>query len=187
MTRQERHGWLIVASLFVTMLAIVGSGYATVPVFVPVLLKEFGWSRATVSLLPSVAALTWGILVFPVGWLLDRVEARMVMLMGAAAVGIGFILASRADSFVPMFLRYVMLGVAIAAATITPAAFVIANWFGAPRTRDGSRARWHDHGRDVDDADGGLRHRSLGMACGVPGLRGTGFRDRDSVGSADGA
>ncbi len=65
MTRQERHAWLIVASLFVTMLAIVGSGYATVPVFVPVLLKEFVWSRATVSLLPSVAALTWGILVFP--------------------------------------------------------------------------------------------------------------------------
>jgi MFS transporter, OFA family, oxalate/formate antiporter len=133
MTRQERHGWLIVASLFVTMLAIVGSGYATVPVFVPVLLKEFGWSRATVSLLPSVAALTWGILVFPVGWLLDRVEARLVMLMGAAAAGIGFILASRADSFAPMFLAYSMLGVAIAAATITPAAFVIANWFGARR------------------------------------------------------
>jgi MFS family permease len=133
MTRQGRHGWLIVASLFVTMLAIVGSGYATVPVFVPVLLKEFGWSRATVSLLPSVAALTWGILVFPVGWLLDRVEARMVMLMGAAAAGIGFILASRADSFVPMFIAYMMIGVAIAAATITPAAFVVANWFGARR------------------------------------------------------
>jgi MFS family permease len=71
--------------------------------------------------------------VFPVGWLLDRVEARMVMLMGAAAAGIGFILARRADSFVPMFLTYAMLGVAIAAATITPAAFLIANWFGARR------------------------------------------------------
>ena|SRR5216684_7980384 len=44
MTRQEKHGWLIVASLFVTMLAIVGSGYDTTPVFVPALLKEFGWS-----------------------------------------------------------------------------------------------------------------------------------------------
>src|SRR5713101_1088953 len=109
MTRQEKHGWRIVASLFVTMLAIVGSGYDTTPVFVPALLKEFGWSRATVSLLPSVAALTWGILVFPVGWLLDRVEVRLVMLMGAAAAGIGFILASRA------------------------AAFVVANWFGARR------------------------------------------------------
>src|SRR6266851_5014259 len=133
MTRQEKHGWRIVASLFVTMLAIVGSGYNTTPVFVPALLKEFGWSRATVSLLPSVAALTWGVLVFPVGWLLDRVEVRLVMLMGAMAAGIGFILASRADSFAPMFIAYMMLGVAIAAATIAPAAFVVANWFGARR------------------------------------------------------
>ncbi len=71
MTQQERHGWLIVASLFVTMLLIVGSGYNATPVFVPALLKTFGWSRAKVSLLPSVAALTWGVLVFPVfppGW-----------------------------------------------------------------------------------------------------------------------
>ena len=35
MTRQEKHGWLIVASLFVTLLAIVGSGYGTIPLFVP--------------------------------------------------------------------------------------------------------------------------------------------------------
>jgi len=102
MTRQEKHGWLIVASLFVTTLAIAGSGYNTTPVFVPVLLKAFGWSRARVSLLPSVAALTWGILVFRVGWLLDRVEARFVMVTGAVAAGIGFILASRADSCAPM-------------------------------------------------------------------------------------
>ena len=133
MTRQEKHGWLIVASLFVTLLAIVGSAYGTIPLLVPTLIKAFGWSRARVSLLPSVAALTWGILVFPVGWLLDRVEVRLVMLMGAAAAGIGFILASRADSFLLMFIAYVMLGVAIAAATITPAAFVVANWFAARR------------------------------------------------------
>src|SRR5712692_3345217 len=133
MTRQEKHGWLIVASLFVTMLLIVGSGYNATPVFVPALLKTFGWSRAKVSLLPSVAALTWGVLVFPVGWLLDRVEARFVMLAGALSAGLGFILASRADSFAPMFIAYMLLGAAIAAGTIAPAAFIVANWFGARR------------------------------------------------------
>src|SRR5260370_40508602 len=102
MTRQEKHGWLIVASLFVALLAIAGSGYNTTPVFVPALLKTFGWSRAKVSLLPSVAALTWGVLVFPVGWLLDRVEARFVMPAGGLSAGRGVILASRAESFGPM-------------------------------------------------------------------------------------
>jgi MFS family permease len=133
MTRQEKHGWLIVASLFVTMLVIIGSGYNATPVFVPALLKTFGWSRAKVSLPPSVAALTWGVLVFPVGWLLDRVEARFVMVTGALAAEVGFILASRADSFTPMFIAYMLLGAVIAAGTIAPAAFVVANWFGARR------------------------------------------------------
>jgi MFS family permease len=97
------------------------------------LLKTFGWSRAKVSLLPSVTALAWGVLVFPVGWLLDRVEARFVMVTGALAAGLGFFLASRADSFVPIFIAFVMLGVGIAAGTVAPGAFVVANWFRARR------------------------------------------------------
>jgi MFS family permease len=133
MTQQERHGWLIVAALFVTMIAIVGGGYNATGVFIPALLKTFGWSRAKVSLLPSVTALAWGVLVFPVGWLLDRVEARLVMLIGALAAGLGFFLASRADSFVPIFIAFVMLGVGIAAGTVAPGAFVVANWFRARR------------------------------------------------------
>src|SRR5713101_186965 len=183
MTRQEKHGWLIVASLFVALLAIAGSGYNTTPVFLPALLKAFGWSRARVSLLPSVAALTWGILVFRVGWCLDRVEARFVMVTGAVAAGIGFILARRADSFAPMFIAYMMRGAGIAAGTVAPAAFVVANWFGGPaRARDGCYARRNDHGRNADDAYGELRDRSLGMAYGLPGLRPR-VPDRDSVGS----
>jgi MFS family permease len=133
MTQQEKHGWLIVASLFVAMLAIVGGGYNATGVFVPALLKTFGWSRAKVSLLPSVTALTWGVLVFPVGWLLDRVEARWVMVAGALSAGLGFILASRADSFVPIFIAFMLLGAGVAAGTIAPGAFVVANWFGARR------------------------------------------------------
>jgi MFS family permease len=133
MTPQEKRGWLIVASLFLAMLAIVGSGYDATPVFIPALLKGFGWSRTKVSLLPSVAALAWGGFVFPVGWLLDRVEARLIMITGALAAAVGFLLAGRAQSFTPLFIAYLMLGIGIAPGTIAPAAFVVANWFSARR------------------------------------------------------
>jgi MFS transporter, OFA family, oxalate/formate antiporter len=133
MTPQEKRGWLIVASLFLAMLAIVGSGYDATPVFIPALLKGFGWSRTKVSLLPSVAALAWGGFVFPVGWLLDRVEARLIMITGAFAAAVGFLLAGRAQSFTPLFIAYLMLGIGIAAGTIAPAAFVVANWFSTRR------------------------------------------------------
>ncbi len=184
MTLQEKHGWLIVASLFVALLAIAGSGYNTTPVFLPALLKAFGWSRARVSLLPSVAALTWGILVFPVGWLLDRVEARLVMVAGAVAAGMGFILASRADSFAPMLIAYMMLGTGIAAGTIGSCGIRRRQLVRGPaRARDGCHTRRNDHGRNADDAHGELRDRSLGMAYGLSGLRRARVPDRDSVGS----
>jgi len=130
MTQRERHGWFIVASLFVTLLIVFGGGYDTVPVFLPALLRGFPeWNRSQVSLLPSVLALSAGISVLPVGWLVDRVEARIVMIGGALAAGAAFLLASQAHSLAVMIVAYLLLGVGISAGTVLPASLVIANWF----------------------------------------------------------
>jgi hypothetical protein len=61
MTQRERQGWLIVATLFVVLLLIFDSGYNTVPCSYRHFLKRFQWSRAQVSLLPSVMALSAGV------------------------------------------------------------------------------------------------------------------------------
>ena len=42
-----------------------------------------------------------GATVIPVGWLLDRVEARIVMISGAIAAGAAFLIASRSNSLAP--------------------------------------------------------------------------------------
>jgi MFS family permease len=134
MTQRERRGWFVVASLFVVLLLIFGSGYNTVSVFVPALLRGFPhWSRAQVSLLPSMLALSAGVSVLPIGWLLDRVEARIVMICGALMAGGAFLLASRLSSLTPMIGCYLLLGVGITAATVLPASLVVANWFEARR------------------------------------------------------
>src|ERR1700730_522610 len=44
MTNQERQGWFIVASLFITVHLLVGGGYDTTTVFIPALIKHFGLS-----------------------------------------------------------------------------------------------------------------------------------------------
>ncbi len=61
MTQQERQGWVLVGGLFVTLLLIFGSGYNTAPIFLPALIKYFGWKRAEVSLLPSAVAASAGV------------------------------------------------------------------------------------------------------------------------------
>jgi MFS family permease len=129
MTQRERHGWIIVASLFVTLLFTFGGGYDTVPVFIPPLVKYFGWSHARVSLLPAVIAIAAGLSAPVVGLLLDRFEACNVMALGVAAVGLAFLGASRVNSFAPMVALYALLGLGISAGTLAPAAFVTANWF----------------------------------------------------------
>src|SRR6202047_496603 len=133
MTQQERHGWVLVGGLFVTLLLIFGSGYNTAPIFLPALIKLFGWKRAEVSLLPSALAASAGVSVVLVGWLRDRVEARVVVVAGALMSGTASIIASRVNSIGPMIGAYALLGVGITAATVLPASFVIANWFGARR------------------------------------------------------
>ena len=88
MTKRERQGWIIVASLFVTLLLVFGSGYNTAGVFVTPLIKDFGWKRAKVSFLQSLLAVSAGIFGPLAGWLLDRVEARIVMLGGRRSGGL---------------------------------------------------------------------------------------------------
>jgi sugar phosphate permease len=134
MTERERHGWIIVASLFVTLCFVFGSGYNTSGVFFTPLLKYFQWSRAQLSTLTGVLAISAGLSAPLVGYLLDRVEARVLMVAGAVATAAAFLLASRANSFPPMLGAYLLLGLGIGAATLLPCAMVIANWFG-PRNR----------------------------------------------------
>jgi len=133
MTAQERQGWLVVGSLFVTLFLVFGSGYNTAGVFVIPLVNQFGWSRAQVSLLQTALALSAGLVVPLVGWLLDRLEAWLVIATGAAVTGIGFVLASRAEGFAPMVSAYVLVGVGLGAATLLPVSLVVANWFGTRR------------------------------------------------------
>ncbi len=134
MTQRERQGWIIVASLFVVLMFVFGSGYNTGGLFFPHLLKHFGWPRAQLSTLQGLALpISAGISAPLIGWLLDRVEARIVMVAGAIMTGLSFLVASRVDSFGPLFGAYVLLGVGIGASTLLPCALVIANWFGARR------------------------------------------------------
>lgn len=133
MTKRERMGWLTVASLFVTLFLIFGSGYNTAGVFVTPLIKEFGWKRAKISFLQSMLAAAAGFSGPLVGWLLDRVEARVVMVAGATVAGCAWLLASSAHSYPVLIAAYILMGVGLTGATLLPASLIIANWFTGKR------------------------------------------------------
>src|SRR5260370_26472753 len=102
MTNQERQGWFIVASLFITVLLLVGGGYDTTTGFIPALIKHFGWSRARVSMLPSMLAITFGLGSPLFGMLVDRVLARFVIVGGGRASGCACLLVDPISSLPPV-------------------------------------------------------------------------------------
>jgi len=128
-TARERRGWLIVASLFVTLFVVFGGGYNTAGVFFAPMRRYFGWSSTRQSSLQTILALTAGVAVPFIGWLLDQLEARLVMSAGIVVGGCALLLASRANSFTVLTIAYIGIGLSIAAATLLPNGLVIANWF----------------------------------------------------------
>jgi len=132
MTNRERQAGLIAASLFVSLFFLWGS-FNTSPIFVGALLRSFHWSHARVAWIPSILALSVGFSAPLAGWLLDRLEARLVMGSGAIIAGTGLVAAGHSHTFGGLFCSIVTFGVGLGASTWLPASLVIANWFGERR------------------------------------------------------
>ena len=128
MAERDDGRWLIVWTLFATLFLIWGPVNASGVFFLPVV-KHFGWSRTLLSALTSTAPLAAGISSPVLGWLLDRMGARRVMIAGAAMVAAAYIALSQANSAVAYFLVFVVMGIGITASTFIPTALVITSWF----------------------------------------------------------
>lgn len=128
MTEHDGRRWVVVGALFATLFLIWGPLNAGGVFFVPVI-THFGWSRGFFSLLVGVGPLAAGASSPAAGWLMDRIDARKVMIAGASMVALGYVALSRANSALEFLLIFILLGVGVTASTIIPSALVITNWF----------------------------------------------------------
>jgi MFS family permease len=128
MSRQTR-GLAIVGAFFLAAAFIQGSGFDTSGVFIAPLVREFGWSRAQVSTLPSMIAIFIGVSAPLIGWLLDRFEAKWIATIGSLLAAAAFVIAGTAHSYSTMLIAYCTLGVGMASGAVLPCYFVVSNWF----------------------------------------------------------
>ena len=61
--------------------------------------------------------------------MLDRVDAKFLIMGGTFTTGLGFLMAARANAFGPMLAAFIVMGVGMAGATYVPVSYVITNWF----------------------------------------------------------
>jgi MFS family permease len=125
----QRRQWLVLGTLFTVMFFTLGGTINPLPVFLTPLIKQYGWSHARVSWVPTVYLLMFGLGAPVIGWLMDRFEARIVMSIGALIAVAGMVCASLTHSFLPMIGAFVLIGGGAAASTVVPGQVVAANWF----------------------------------------------------------
>jgi MFS transporter, OFA family, oxalate/formate antiporter len=132
--RRETRQWLVVAILLLCMIIVAGPTYSVYAVFFTPLLKEFHFTRAQLSSLGGALFLSLGLSAPVIGWLLDRIDAKLVAIAGTALCAAGFVLAGRAHSLSALLIAHLFMGVGVAAAVNISTPYVVANWFGARRS-----------------------------------------------------
>lgn len=97
--------WILLGAAFVTF--SVGSAFMhAYTVFLVTFIEEFGWSRARVSIAYSVGQCVSGFSSPLVGWLVDRLGPRRMILMGGGLLTIGLLASAWATELWHMVVLY---------------------------------------------------------------------------------
>ena len=128
-------GWWVV---FVSAALIFLTGgtffYGFSVLFNPIV-NEFGWSRVSVSFAFSLRSEVGGIAAPVVGFLVDRVGPRRLMVFGVVAVAVGFILLSRVETLWGFYGSVVVIAIGMSASVGPVGMVAVAHWFRRRRGR----------------------------------------------------
>lgn len=113
----------------IALAAIGGVGMWSVVVVMPSVQPAFHVDRAAASLPFTLSMLGFGAGGVLMGRLADRVGIMVPVLIGAASLGLGYILASGAGSLAGFSLAYLFIGLCGTGATYAPLLADISHWF----------------------------------------------------------
>lgn len=120
-TRQEWI-WLILCALILGSASSLGSQFS---VFYIPLIHEFGWSRASLSLVVSIFLVSKSLSGILMGALSDRYSLRRILLAGTLITASGFVLSSLTQSHWHLYLFYgIVAGIGFGAFSVPILAFI---------------------------------------------------------------
>ncbi len=123
------YGWWIVIALFIIGFYVSGISFYGFTAFFEPLIKEFGWSYTQVSFAASLRGMEMGIFAPVMGFFIDRLGARRVVLLGVIAVGLGLISLSFARSLMMFYGGFLLLTFGAGGCTVLVGMSAVANWF----------------------------------------------------------
>jgi sugar phosphate permease len=123
----------VAATGFITLFSIVGIMFYGLPFFYDLWVKDFGWSRATVTSGNAFAKVAVGMLGFFAGWFIDRFGPQRLMLAGILMGAIGLVGLSSVTALWQFYLFYTFIALAYMCGGPLPNQVLTARWFNRAR------------------------------------------------------
>jgi MFS family permease len=129
------YGWWIVA--IAALIQFVGGvlWMQSYGLYTVVLHEEFSWSMTILSGAFALTRVESGLLGPLQGWLVDRYGPRIILTVGLAMFGIGFLLLAQTDSLLSYYLSVFVISVGVSLGGFHTLMVSIVNWFQRHRTK----------------------------------------------------
>jgi sugar phosphate permease len=126
--------WVVLASAAIIFLTGGTFFYGFSALFNPIV-NEFGWSRAAVSFAFSLRSEVGGIAAPVVGFVVDRVGPRRLMVFGVTTAAVGFFLLSQVQALWAFYGSVMVIAIGMSAAASPVGIVAVAHWFRRRRGR----------------------------------------------------
>jgi sugar phosphate permease len=133
-TKMSRNQFQIGATAFLSLFSLVGIMFYGLPFFFDFWIKEFGWTRATITSGGAVGKIIIGPLFgFVAGWIIDKFGPRRQMLTGIVLGGVALIGLSMMTSLWQFYLFYLFNALGYLFGGPLPNQVLISRWFDKSR------------------------------------------------------
>jgi len=124
----------VVITAFFSLLAIVGFALYGLPFFYDFYIREFGWSRATVTSGNALGKLLVAPLFgFIAGWIIDRYGPKKMLIAGALMTGVALIGLGSMNSLGLFYISYIFVAMGYVFGGPLPCQVLISRWFSKNR------------------------------------------------------
>jgi OFA family oxalate/formate antiporter-like MFS transporter len=123
------NGWVILACVCLAGFSRQGSAVATLSIFVEPMIREFGWSRTSISAAVSVGGILGALIAPALGSFLDRNGARAVLLLAVLLTSASTLLLSFSQSLAWFFVFYCVARMSFAGPYDLGIYGSVVNWF----------------------------------------------------------
>lgn len=126
---QNKTSWVVLIALFFIYVGSNGFGFNTLPLWFPSLTSEFNLEKGQISEAPALMLILLALLSPLFGYLLDKWNAKIMMLWGILGLSICFLLFSKISSFSELRMFYLFYAIFLCMGGFLPSMFLINKWF----------------------------------------------------------